>query len=238
VPVAANCCVVPSAMVADGGAIAIETKTAGVTVKVAVPLTLPETALMLDVPALRAEANPCEPEASLMVATLAAEELQYAVCVRSCVVPSVKVPVAVNCCVVPAATEGSGGDTAIETNVAGVIVSSVDPATDPNVALMFAVPTPVPKASPVLPTVADEVVSEDHAAVVVRFCVLPSLYVPVAVNCCVVPDAMEGVVGVTAMETRVAVVTVRVVDPVAVPEVALMVAAPEATPVAIPSVPV
>ena len=38
-------------------------------------------------------------------------------------------------------------------------------------------------------------------AVLVRFCVVPLLYVPVAVNCCLAPAAMEELAGVTAIET-------------------------------------
>ena len=52
-----------------------------------------------------------------------------------------------------------------------------------------------------------------------------------AVNCCVWPFEIEGAAGVTAIETRAAVVTVMVVDPVTVPEVALMLVVP--TPVAL-----
>jgi len=68
--------------------------------------------------------------------------------------------------------------------------------------------------------------------------VLPSLYVPIAMNCCVVPNAIEGVVGVTAIERRVgALVTVSTVDPVTLTDVALTVAVPKPTPVACPCVP-
>jgi hypothetical protein len=42
----------------------------------------------------------------------------------------------------------------------------------------------------------------------------------VAVNCCVLPLAIEGVAGVTAIDTNVAAVTVSVVLPETVPEVA------------------
>jgi hypothetical protein len=58
---------------------------------------------------------------------------------------------------------------------------------------------------------------------------------PVAINCCFVPNAIEEFPGVTAIETRVALVTVRVVDPLTVPEVAAMTAAPGPTPVASPA---
>lgn len=84
-------------------------------------------------------------------------------------------PVAANCWVVPVAIDGSGGVMVIETSVAGVTVSSVEPATEPDVAVMVAVPSPALKASPALLTVAVETVSDDHTAVNVRFWVLPSL---------------------------------------------------------------
>jgi hypothetical protein len=62
-------------------------------------------------------ANPGVLGAFLMVATLADEELQCALRVTSCVVPSLNVPVALNCCVVPAAAVGAAGLTARETRV-------------------------------------------------------------------------------------------------------------------------
>jgi hypothetical protein len=129
---------------------------------------------------------------------------------------------------------------AIETSAAAVTVSFVDPLTVPEVAVMLAEPTPTLCASPavlgVLLIVAVETVSEDHVAVLVRFCVLPSVNVPVAVNCCIVPNAIDGVAGVTAIETNVAAVTVTVVDPLMEPVVAVMVAVPSPTLVANPCV--
>ena len=58
---------------------------------------------------------------------------------------------------------------------------------------------------------------------------------PVAVNCWFVPNAIDGFAGVMAIETRAALVTVSVVDPLTVPEVAAMTAAPGPTPVASPA---
>jgi hypothetical protein len=75
-------------------------------------------------------------------------------------------------------------------------------------------------ASPAVLIVATLAAEELHVAVLVRFCVLASVYVPVAVNCCVLPLAIEGVAGVTAIDTSVAAVTVSVVLPETVPEVA------------------
>jgi hypothetical protein len=82
--------------------------------------------------------------------------------------------------------------------------------------------------------VATPGVEELHVAVLVRFCVLPLLYVPVAVNCCVVPMAMEGFAGVTAIDTSAGAVTVSVVEPVILPSVALIVDVPVFTPFAKP----
>ena len=61
-----------------------------------------------------------------------------------------------------------------------------------------------------------------------------SLYVPVAVNCCVALLVIEGFAGVTAMDCNVAAVTVKTVEPLTAPRVALMVLAPTPAPVARP----
>lgn len=216
--------------------IAIDTSAAGFTTSVAVALTVPELMQIVVVPALNVLANPAVPVVLLIVATLATLELHCPLCVRSCVLPSVYVPVAVNCCIVPRGIVAVGGVSAIDTSVAAVTVSIVVPLTAPEVAVMLAVPIPTLSASPLLLIVAVDSVSDDHVAVLVKFCVLPSEYVPVAVNCCAVPDAMDGVVGVTAIDSSVAVVTVNVVDPLIMPEVAVMFAVPWPTPLANPCV--
>ena len=63
--------------------------------------------------------RPCDPAVSLTVATVPLEELQYAEAVISCVLLSLKVPVAVNCWVEPAAIEAVDGVTAMETSAPG-----------------------------------------------------------------------------------------------------------------------
>lgn len=131
-----------------------------------------------------------------------------------------------NCCVVPRGIVAVGGLIVIETSAAGVTVSSVEVVTLPDVAVMFAVPVPTLLAIPALLIVAVEGVSDDHVTVLVRFCVLPSVNVPAAANCCCVPSASEGVAGVMASDTKTAELTVSVVDPVTVPAVAVMVAVP------------
>ena len=115
---------------------------------------------------------------------------------------------------------------AIETSTAGVTVNAADPLIAPEAAVMLAVPLPALDTSPALLMVAVARVSDDHAAVAVRSIVLPSVNEPVAVNCWVVPSAMEALAGATVIETRAAAVTVSVVEPVMLPEVALIVAVP------------
>ena len=55
-----------------------------------------------------------------------------------------------------------------------------------------------------------------------------------ALNCCVLPLAIEGFAGVTAIDTNAATPTVRVVLPVTPAELALIVDVPFATAVAMP----
>jgi hypothetical protein len=56
----------------------------------------------------------------------------------------------------------------------------------------------------------------------------------VAVNCCVLPAATDAVVGLTEIEVSIGAVTVKLAEPLIVPEVAVMVAVPGTTPVANP----
>src|SRR2546422_11648394 len=90
----------------------------------------------MGLPAATDVANPCDPAALLIVATPVADELQVTWVVRSCVVLSLKVPVAVNCCFVPFAMLGFVGVTAIEVRVAAVTVSVVLPEAPPKVAVI------------------------------------------------------------------------------------------------------
>ena len=138
---------------------------------------------------------------------------------------------------VPNGMLAEGGFTAMDTSCAGVTVNRVEPLMLLRVALMVAVPTAALLASPLLLIVADDCVSELQVAVEVRFCVLPSVKLPVATNCCVVPSAIEGFPGVTAMETSAAELTVNAVEPCTDPEIALMLAEPVATLLANPWLP-
>jgi hypothetical protein len=142
--------------------------------------------------------------------------------------------VAANCWLLPAGTEAVAGVTEIEVSTAAVTVSVAAPPIVPMLAVIVAVPGSTPVASPLLLTVAIELAEEPHLAVPLRFCVLPLLYLPVAVNCWLFPAATEAVAGVTESEVSTAAVTVNVADPLIAPTVAVIVAVPWATPVANP----
>ena len=68
-------------------------------------------------------------------------------------------------------------------------------------------------AKPLVLTVATNSSDELQATNTVISWLVPSEYVPVAVNCWVTPTGILGSAGVTAMEDRVAEFTVRVVFP-------------------------
>jgi len=223
VPVAVNCCVFPAASDGFAGVTAIDDSTAAVTANVVVPFTDPDAALIVTGPP---NFTPVASPAALIVATVVSDELHVTVLVIFCVELSLNVPVAVNCCVFPAATDGFAGVTAIDTRVAFVTVSVVDPTTLPLVALIVELPAFTPVAKPEALIVATVVVPDAHVTLPVKSCVELSLNVPVAVNCCVPATMMEGVAGVTAIDDSVAAVTVNVVEPTTLPLVALIVDVP------------
>lgn len=82
---------------------------------------------------------------------------------------------------------------------------------------------------------AIDVAEEVHVTESVRFCVLLFVYMPVAVNCSVIPIDTDGFAGVKVIETKVGAVTSRVALPLIVPEEALIVVEPCAKVVARPA---
>lgn len=97
---------------------------------------------------------------------------------------------------------------------------------EPALAVIVAVPMPAPVANPVPPMVATKIEDELQLAALVRSWRLPSLYVPVAVNCWLVPFAIEPLTGLTETETRIGAVTATVAELVTVLELAVMLVDP------------
>ena len=93
-----------------------------------------------------------------------------------------------NCWLVPSATVGLAGFTAIETNAGARMVRVTEFVTKPDVPVIVVEPCVNEVTNPWLPglllMVATELEEELHATEAVMFCVLPSVNVPVAVNCC------------------------------------------------------
>jgi hypothetical protein len=119
------------------------------------------------------------------------------------------------------------------TTLPSTTVSVADPETLPDVAVIVVEPAAAEVARPSEPAallmVAAFSAEEYQVTDVVRSCVELSEKVPVAVNCWVVPCAMLGSVGVTDKDTRTADVTVSVVVPDTLPDIAVIVVEPAAT---------
>jgi hypothetical protein len=131
---------------------------------------------------------------------------------------------------------GLVGVTAMDTSVAGVTVSVVDPDMLPDVAVIVVEPAAAEVATPSVPAAlliaATAIADEFQITDAVRSCVVLSENVPVAANLTVVPLAMPGLDGVTAIDTSVAEFTVSKVDPVMLLDVAVTVVEPAASEVA------
>lgn len=172
----------PSAIDAFTGDIVIEVRAAAVTLKFVDPLTPLELAATLAVPAPVLVPRPVV----FTLNTVVSLELHVALLVRSCTLPSVNVPVAVNCWVVPSATDAFAGEMTRELRAAAVTVRVLAPVTDADAAAITVCPVPMLLASPLvtgaLLMVATLVAFELHVTVPVMSCVLPSVYKPVAVN--------------------------------------------------------
>src|SRR5208282_924998 len=119
---ALSCCAAPFGTERVCGVTAIEIRTAGETVRVSEAATEPEVAMTLTLPVCLPETIPDE----LMLAIEGGALDQETVCVRSCLLPSLKKPVAVSCWLCPNATAGPTGEITIEVRVlsaeAGVVI--------------------------------------------------------------------------------------------------------------------
>ena len=105
-------------------------------------------------------------------------------------------------------------------------VRLVDPETAPAIAEIVVEPTCALMASPAALIDAMDVEEDDHNTALLMSSVLPFVYVPVATNCWEVPSAMDDDAGVTAIAVKAGAVTVRLVDPLTVPDVAVIVVVP------------
>jgi hypothetical protein len=203
VPVAANAMEVRAAILGFAGIMLMPTRCAVVTVRPVDPLIVPKAAVMVVLPVAALVATPL----LAMVAAAGLEELQTTDPEISCVLLSLNEPLAANCFVVPAAIAEFAGLTVSETRVAPVTVSDAVPVTEPDAAVIVVVPVPKLVASP-LPSTEATAPDEDDQLTDGNSCVLPSSKFPTALNCSVVPNAIETFAGLTAIEVKCAATTV------------------------------
>jgi hypothetical protein len=148
---------------------------AGETVSRPLGLATPPSAAVI--PAVPVAAPVATPE-ELIVATFGFEEAHVTWLVRFCVDWSVYVPVAVKGWVWPLVMFALAGVIAIETSVAGVTLSTVEPVMLPIVAEIVLVPVPTASVRPCAPAAFDieatPLTAEPQVTWLVRLWVVPS----------------------------------------------------------------
>jgi hypothetical protein len=128
--------------------------------------------------------------------------------------------------VVVLAMVGEAGVTLMETRLGDSTATVELPETVSKKADTVAAPGVTAETRPALLAAATAGTEEDQVATALTSCVLPSLNVPVAVNCWNKPTTREGLTGVTASETALAFVTARPADALKEPDVAVITVLP------------
>lgn len=150
VPVAWKATPACGSMAMAAGVICIEISGEESTTIVESAVSVPSCAVMVAVPADCAVTVP----ALLTTATLDADEVQVTRLVITCVLPSLKVPMATQFTEVAGASKAVAGLTEIEESVAELTFSGAEPVTPVKVAEMLAVPGPTAVAVLPAPSVA------------------------------------------------------------------------------------
>jgi hypothetical protein len=143
---------------------------APVTLSEALAVAEPDCAVMVTAPTPDEVARP----ALLIVVMEVTLEVQVTAVLRSCVEPSLNVPVAWNCCAVPLAILAEDGVIARETSVAGLTVSVTMAFMLPLIAHICALPLLTPVASPAVVMDATLVTDDCQVTLEVRSRVEPS----------------------------------------------------------------
>ena len=212
----------------------IDPNTAGATVNVILPTIAPEVAVMLTDP-VAATAFAIPMSGSGIEATLSSLEAHLTESVMSCVDPSVYIPVALNSAIEPL---GKGSDVlvdkSIDANIAGVTVNVAIPCIPLEVAVIVALPTFTPVATPLLLSIEAMPVSPEDQTKTRFGMVLPAASVPTAVNVVLLPLAILDLSGLTVIVCKAPGVTSSIAVPFTSPEAAVIAALPTFAPVATP----
>jgi hypothetical protein len=215
-PDAMNCWDPPTGIEAVPGVMLIDVRVAFVTVSDAVPTCPANAAEMVVVPGCTPVARPAVDCTLLMVAIPELDDVQVAKPVRSCWSPLLKVPIALNRSWKPAATFVVCGVTCTEVRVADSTSRFAVALTEPVFAVMVVIPADSPVANPVRFRIATVLSDEVQVSNAFMPCVVPSVNVPVAVNCSPDAGAISAVVGFKLSDASVAELTVNESVPVAV----------------------
>ncbi len=185
---------------------------------------------MLVVPAVSAVANPVP----LILATGVLPDVQVSA-PNVAAVPSVNVPLAENCCVVPTYALADKGVMESDANAGAVTVKVVLAVTPFSDAVMVELPCAKLDAMPLVFIVLTAVLLGVQITAPETLPVVPSEYVPVAVNVTDLPFGVEGARGLMLIPVNTAAVTDRLATGEVIPFAdAAIVVLPTATPVATP----
>src|SRR6266516_4470546 len=226
--VAVSCTVWPTCTDAVAGFTVTDATGTVLTVIVAVPLCPSEIAVIVAEPA----ATPVTSPLALTVATAVLPLAQ--VIVRPVrVLPFASLGVAASCTVWPTCTDAVAGFTVTDATGTVLTVMVAPPLCPSEVAVIVADPAATPVTSPLALTVATAVLPLDQL-IVRPESELPFASFGVAASCIVWPAGTDAVAGLTVTDATGTVVTVSAAVPLLPSEVAVIVAAPTATPVACP----
>jgi hypothetical protein len=211
----------PRVIVSDLGVTEIESRVGAATVSTADPAAFRKVAVIRALPSATESARP-DP---LTTATAGFSELHATNCVKSWVSSFANTPCAVNCLLFPWTTvllEGVIRRDATSADVRAVV--AVSPLNVADIIVVPRVLVPMEK-TPLPGDVAIAASDELQTAEFEKSCIAVFSRMPIAWNRLLVPGTVVTFEGVTASEARGE--TVATVEPLTVPEVAVMVAVPE-----------
>jgi hypothetical protein len=155
VPMALNCLVASSGIAEFSGAIPRDTSFALLTVTGVLADTVPDTTLTVELPGPTASPSPLASSVRTPV-----ELDDHNADLSTCVLPSSKLPVAVNCCCVPGAMVRFAGVSVMDCRCAATTVITEESVKVPTVAVMVVAPAASVVARPFASTVATLVSDE------------------------------------------------------------------------------
>jgi len=226
--VAVSCIVFPAFKLFDGAVTVTLATAPGLTVIVAVPLTLPMLAVIVAVPAFDVVRSAVTFPVDFGDATCTSDDVHVTVLFVTGL-PSASSTVAVSCTTCPAVALELEGLMVIDAIAGGVTVTADEPVFPPLEASIVVLPTPTAVTAPVFASTLATAGFLDDQEMLGFDTVLPVASTTVALSAPVCPCASDSVDGLTVTDCTGAAVTVMADVPVAAPLVAEIVAVPTPT---------